>query len=212
MANYTNRHTGPRQKRQPFKRYPNPELLARGYGVDMAENVDPLVRAFFTVCEDRCLPLGMVLKDTAKFNGGVPHSIVVPRNMRRGVQTNINTMRNMFNAIDLDLTLTQVAAPKVTEKYSNVPGMKTLVKPKQWPQAHPWVQEIVNIVYYHNLKFQDVWRTAGIGQSTVHFWLTGKKVPSLQNCRAVFGVLGIDIAVVPLAPRIAPPAPGKPTR
>lgn len=197
MANYTNRHTGPRKKSQPFRRYPNPSQLAVGYEVEMLEHVDPLVRAFFTICEQRVLRLGDVLKATAQFNGGVEHSIVVPRNMRRGVQTNINTIRNMFRATGHDLVLTQVGAPKVIEKYSEVPGLKTLVKPKQWPHAHPWVQEMVNIVYYHNLKFLDVWRTAGIGHCTAHFWLTGKKTPSLQNARKVLAALGVDIAVVP---------------
>lgn len=207
MANYTNRHTGPRTKRQPFRRYPNPSQLEHGYEVEMVENVDPLVRAFFTICEQKALRLGDVLAATAQFNKGVPHSIVVPRNMRRGVQTNINTIRNMFRAIGYDLVLTQVGAPKVVDTYSNVPGLKTLVTPKKWPKAHPWMQEMVNIVYYHNLKFLDVWRSAGIGHCTAHFWLTGKKVPSLQNARKVLAVLGVDIAVVPYNP---PPALPKP--
>ncbi len=209
MANYTNRHTGPRQKRQEFKRYPNPALLERGYPIEMAETVDPIIKAFFTICEEKCLRLGDILKNTAQFNNGVQHSIMVPRNMRRGVQTNINTIRNMFRAIGCDLVLTQVSAPKVTEKYTNVPGLKTFQQPKQWPDAHPWMQEMVNIVYYHNLKFQDVWRTAGIGMCTAHFWLTGKKVPSLQNARRVLAVLGVDIAIVPLN---ASPATGKNAR
>lgn len=203
---FTKRHdgSGERSKRHPYKRWPSPGQIERGYAIEVADDIDPLIRAFFMICEERCLSRADILAATAPFNQGTPLNFERLLRIRRGGNlTRLNTMEKLFSAIGCELVLTQVDEVKVTEKCSNIPGLKTFVKPKEYPNAHRWVQDIVKVVYYYNLKYRDVWRSAGVNIDMANGWLYGKE-PTLQKIRPVLNTLGMEIAIVPITS--TPPA------
>lgn len=177
-----------RHAQRKLARWPNVFEMKRGYPIDLARAVDPLLRLFFTLAREQHRPKEWLVERTG-------YSHIVFDNLRRGDDCLLATLDTLFEALGYRLELQWPAEPPdIAAKLRVNSEFRLSVTDK----THRLVAEVAEYANANEWFNNDLHRASGLSANTIGLWFSGEQQPLTRHFSKLLEATGMTFTVRPL--------------